>query len=145
MNGFTLTKNGQNVLIALGQAPERFQSACRQGLYETGKILFSTISAGILHGPKSGLFYKYKKIMIRASAPGEFSANRSGTLRRSYDFVVDGYRQMRFGSDVKYAPYIELGTVNMGPRENIKQAIEKTEEKVLQLLSMRLDQELKRL
>jgi len=143
-NGFTLTVEGRRVLINLGQAPERFRSACREGLYETGKIVRSVLSAGILYGPKTGKNYSYKGLTKRASAPGEFSANRSGKLRKSYDFQVEGYRKMIFGSEVDYALWIEDGTSRMKARNNILQAINKSSSEVLQLLTNRLNLELKR-
>lgn len=143
-NGFTLTQEGKKVLINLGLASEKFQSACRESLYDAGKILRDTISTGILHGEKTGRYYKYKTLTKRASAPGEFSANRSGRLRRSYDFIVDGYKKMIFGSDVDYALYVEDGTYKMKARWNIKQGIEKSEQEVLQLMKNKLDCELKR-
>lgn len=144
-NGFKITVNSQKVLIALGQAPERFMSASRKSLYEAGTTLFNEISKGILYTEKHGVYYKYKRTFIRASAPGEFTANRSGKLRRSYDFKVDGFRSMRFGSALDYALYTELGTANMSPRYNIKQGIEKSNASVLNTMRQNLDEELKNL
>jgi len=143
-SGFKITREGEKVLIELGKAPEKYCAACREGLYDVGKLIRSVISAGILYGKKTGRYYRYGNILKRASAPGEFSANRSGTLRRSYDFKVEGYKQMRFGSEVDYAEWIELGTRKMGARLNIGQAVDKSNNEILNIFKKRLDAELKR-
>ena len=143
-NGFKITTQGHKVLIALGEAPDRFKVACRKSLYDAGKRLFKTVSDGILHTEKHGVYYRYKKVLIRASAPGEFTANRSGKLRRSYDFKVDGFRSMSFGSNIDYAVYTELGTVNMAARKNMGQAVEQSNAIILDTMQKNLDEELKR-
>ena len=142
-NGIHITPEGLKVLIDLGHAPEKFQSACREGLYETGKLLQKTVSQGILKTKKSGKFYKYRGRRMQASAPGEYTANRTGELRRGYNFQVDGFKRMRFGNEVEYSAFIELGTRRMKARPNIGKASRSTIEEVANILRQKLDMGLK--
>lgn len=55
---------------------------------------------------------------------GEPPAVRTGRLRASITFEVDkGNLVGRVGSDVEYAPYLELGTVYMEPRPYLRRQL----------------------
>ena len=141
---FEQTSEGKRATISISNMCDKFRSACRDGLYEAGRIAKDTASQGMLYSKKSGRFYKYKRVLKQASAPGEYSANRSGTGRKSIDFQVEGFRRMVFGAGVLYMKWQEDGTVNMGARENLGQAVRQSSQEVLTYLKRRLDIELKR-
>lgn len=79
----------------------------RMGFYYSGKLATKYLQDNIKDTTaKTGLLYPYKKKTIRASASGEYVANRSGKLRKSVGFSVDSSEQLRFGVGVEYAKYL---------------------------------------
>lgn len=49
---------------------------------------------------------------------------RGGTLRNSISHMVVGDNEVDIGTDVEYAPYVELGTVKMTKKPYLKPGIE---------------------
>lgn len=98
----------------------------RQGLFVTGKFLTKTTKKNISRSKKTGIYYKYKGRNKRASAEGEFPANRSGANRKSIQFLVKGKRKMIFGADMPYSKYLENGTKNMKSRNFLLRTIKET-------------------
>lgn len=106
----------------------------RKGFYESGKLLRNDARDGIKSPPKTGRMYKFKKTRRRASAPGEYPANRTGNLRSSIDFLVVGSEELQFfqderggrgGRTVKYGKFLEDGTRNMKARPFISKTVNK--------------------
>ncbi len=51
---------------------------------------------------------------------------RTGNLRNSLTYKLEkNGLEILVGSNVEYAPYVELGTIHMGPRPYLRPAIEK--------------------
>lgn len=98
---------GQKNIANFQNIPVSSVNGIRQCLYIVGRFLSKRTSENILRTRKTGRYYKYKGRRYRASAPGEFPANRSGTNRRSIQFIVKGKREMIFGADAKYSKYLE--------------------------------------
>lgn len=103
----------------------------RQGFYFLGRDLMKTTKDGIKNGPKTGKIYLIKrggrKYRHQASAPGEYPANMTGNLRRGVRFEVRGDRQLVFGAEADYAPYLERGTRNMADRPFLYKSIKANE------------------
>ncbi|PNX51996.1 MAG: hypothetical protein BV456_00960 [Thermoplasmata archaeon M8B2D] len=121
-----ITREGQKNIDNLSKVPQACLNAMRQSLYEIGKMLVKQTSDNILHTKKTGILYRYKSRRIRASAPNEFPANRSGRNRKSIQFHVLGKRSMIFGADAPYSKFLEDGTRKMESRNFLLRTIKET-------------------
>jgi len=104
----------------------------RQGFYHLGSRLYKSVRKDILSKTgKTGRTYLIRRggrrLRHRASAPGQFSANLTGELRRSTGFTVRGHKQMDFGFGAKHGLFQEEGTSRMGARPNLGQTVKKNE------------------
>ena len=59
---------------------------------------------------------------------------RTGTLKRSITHMVEKRRAL-VGSNVEYAPYVEMGTVKMTARPYLRPALESNMQKIKELFS----------
>jgi HK97 gp10 family phage protein len=50
-------------------------------------------------------------------------AMRTGELRQSYKVLEDSAGGVTFGSDKKYAPFLEFGTRRMRPRPHVRPVV----------------------
>jgi len=127
------TKGKRNI-ANINKLPLASINGIRQSLYVIGKFLTKKAKSNILHTTKSGVYYKYNNRRYRASASGEFPANRSGANRRSIQFKVIGKRKMKYGADMPYSKYLEFGTVNMDHRNFLLRTIKETKGKQKKIL-----------
>lgn len=107
----------------------------RTGYLMLGRDLKATANREILTGVKTGRVYVRRdkagrRRRHRASAPGETHANRTGTLRKSLGWKVNGARWLEFGYGVDksapdYARDVEEGRKN-APRPTLQNAINAT-------------------
>lgn len=102
-----ISNSSKKVIAGIDKLPLASINGMRQGLFVVGKFLTKKTSENILRTPKTGRYYKYKSRNYRASAPGEYPANRSGTNRRSIQFIVKGKKKMIFGANAKYSKHLE--------------------------------------
>lgn len=78
----------------------------------------------IQKGPKTGRVYKRRRIIHRASAPGEPPATDTGRLVGSiFARLFRDYAEV--GTNVKYGAYLEAGTGRILPRPWLRPAYEK--------------------
>ena len=131
---FELTpdKDNKKVEVMLGRLEKHSQRGIRQGFYQLGADLRTSVRKDILDKTgKTGRTYVVqrggRRLRHRASAPGEFSANLSGELRGSIGFNVRGWRQLHFGAGAKHGAFQEEGTSRMRPRENLGMTVDKNE------------------
>ena len=115
----------------------------RQGLYRVGLNLKNTADKGILRSSKSGVYYKYKGRKVRASASGEYPANRSGENRRGIDFTVKGKRRLYFGGRAPHSKWLVLKDPKHGGRDFLLKAINQTHQKNRRILITELDKAVK--
>lgn len=133
-------RQNKRVFLRVDQLGPRTKQGIREGFFEFGKDLKQTANKEILRRPKGGRTYIIRgpgggRRRHVASAPGETHANRSGTLRRSMGWKVNGGRSMEFGYGVgyqaapapDYAGYVEDGTRKMAPRPSLGNAVKATE------------------
>lgn len=144
---FTITPSPftRGVIIRTDKAYRHVRHGVRNGLSELGEILSKTAKDGITNPPKTGRYYKYKGRRHRASAPGEYPANRSGELRKSVIFIVKGREKLIFGAGggkAYYAKYLEKGTVFMAPRTFLEKAHNANINKAVKLIGTRIYQEI---
>lgn len=129
-----IDSKGKRNIASITKLPLASINGIRQSLYIIGKFLTKKAKSNILHTTKSGTYYKYNNRRYRASAKGEFPANRSGRNRRSIQFKVKGKRQMIFGADAPWSKFLEFGTVNMDHRNFLLRTIKETKGKQKQVL-----------
>ena len=127
--GFSAQGEGK-VLGQLQGAPENFRVGLMQAAHMAGQVLVRTVQSGMTSGSKSGRVYGSHQ----ASAPGEYSAVRTGNLLGSADYEVSGANFLRFGVGAFYGVYQELGTSKMGARPNLGNAVSDAGNEVENLL-----------
>jgi len=137
-------KNKRVFLGIEGTKDRIFETGIRRGLYRVGKKNLKDIRNGIKNPPKTGRFYNFKGRRKRASAPGEFPANRTGRLRRSTDFSVQGSKRMIIGAKAFYGPFLEEGTQIMEPRPFLIRVIRDNEKVNWNQMQESLKEEIKR-
>jgi hypothetical protein len=132
-------RQNKEVLLRVDQLGKRTAQGIREGFFELAKDLQQTANKEILRRPKGGRTYLIRGPSGRrrrhvASAPGETHANRSGALRRSMGWRVQGGHSMEFGYGVgyrakpapEYAVYVEDGTRDMAARPSLGNAVDIT-------------------
>jgi len=76
-----------------------------------------------MNAPKSGRLYTRKGKSWRASAPGEYPANRTQAYKRSISATTQAYR-MTIGAQVPYAVYLAEGTKRIAERKSARHALQ---------------------
>lgn len=114
-------------------AKERLEAACIRVHKEASEILVGQRSGRQYYVPGTGTRYT-------ASAPGEPPASRTGLagLRGHISWEMSeekGEVVGLVGSDTKYAPMLEFGTVNMAARPWLRPAFEKADTAVKEILA----------
>lgn len=113
----------------------RMRAALSQAGTLVGKALVKRVSDGMRSGAKSGRVYPHPSGgTYQASAAGEYSAVVTGKLIGSINYQVSGARYLRFYATAPHAGYQEYGTSKMGPRENLKRAIEESDALIRRIL-----------
>jgi hypothetical protein len=93
-----------------------------------------------LAGPGRGRWYNVPgtKRKYQASAPGDPPAPRTGVLRRTVKWAIQGEgggeMEGLVGSDQKYAPGLEFGTPTMAPRPWLRPSFEEAEVEVKSIM-----------
>lgn len=105
--------------VSIDDATIRVRRGLRGGLLTIGKENSRHVKKLIRSPPKSGRLYKTGGRRIRASAPGEAPANRSGRLARSVGYRVSGWIRVEFGDRAPYGKFLENGTRKMEPRPHL--------------------------
>ena len=136
--------NSKTRKVLLGVEGKRLaERGIKKALYETGVMLSKEVSKGIKNPPKTGRYYRYKGGIHQASAPGEYPANRSGKLRRSRSFKVQGARKMTIGLSAEYAKYLEEGTQKIAKRKLLGFTIRKHRNKIRDIIRKNVNSEFK--
>jgi len=135
------------VMMNIQNSGRNARRGIRQGFYSFGHELRNGVRRRIKSGPKTGKLYRVKgrRRRVRASAPGEDPANRSGKLRRSVGFQVYGSDRLEFGyrNSVDYGIFLELGTQNMEARPALKKQVDESQATARQHFDRELQKALK--
>ena len=122
----TVRKSGDHRRISLkiNRINENTRRGIRRGLYLSGKKIMRDLNKDILRKPRSGRVYTVRTSGGRrrrhvASVPGEAPANRSGALRKSREFLVQGWSRMKLGYKAPHGKWVEFGTSRMKPRPGL--------------------------
>jgi len=142
----SLESSSKAVLDDFKKQPRKAQVGGMRGLTFAGKMLRKETQKQIRdRSQKSGKLYKYKSRYIRASAPGEYPANRSGNLARSIGFDVNGFN-LYFGArnPAFYAKFLDKGTRKMRPRPFLDRTVQKEKLEVLKIVGREIERELQK-
>lgn len=96
--------------------------AIKEAFEKVGSIVEDEKNRLIFHTTKTGRWYKYHGIPVRASAPNEPFANRSGATSRSFDARASG-NALEVGYTSKIGLYLEKGTKRMEARPTLLPAL----------------------
>ena len=94
-----------------------------RGLFRLGKDLIQSFNQETKKR-KSGILYSVpgRRRRVRASAPGQSPAVRSGKYKKAVGYKISG-STMRFGNSVEYAGFLETGTSRMKARPGLGNAL----------------------
>lgn len=84
-------------------------------------LVANTAKAKIQRGSRHGRFYKRRTIVHQSSAPGEYPKTDTGSLVSSINVDL-GLYSAKVGSDLKYARYLEEGSIHMEARPWLSRA-----------------------
>lgn len=116
------------------------ESNIRQAWFEIGRKLVNDARRFIRTGPKTGRLYRIKgrKRLHRASRVGESPANLTGTLARSINFKIRGWRTMEFGAATPYARRLESDEPDGLDRPYLIRAIDANDDLVTEAFERRM-------
>lgn len=131
MAGTSFREQGSNQRLLgvasrnLGEVLAQIDVGAKDGLADVGVEVVNAIRRR-LSTPGTGRLYRRRRIVHRASAPGQPPAVDTGRLRSSYTWKVGEDPQgayVEVGTSVRYAPWLEFGTRRMRPRPHVRPAI----------------------
>lgn len=133
-------KNGHIFYPAAEGIAARTRFGVEKALWQSGKDIKKEFNKQVLAKDKTGRIYFRRtkggaKRKHQASAPGQTPANRTGTYRKAFDFVVQGHHQLTIGDSAPYAGFLETGTSRMKARPGLQNAIRASERDILRNLS----------
>lgn len=110
----------------------RLRVGMADALHMTGRVLVKHVQDGMRTGAKSGRVYGSHQ----ASAPGEYSAVRTGNLIGSINYRVSGATFVAFYATSDHAGYQEWGTRKMAARENLGRAIRESDGEIRNIIDL---------
>lgn len=143
-----LDSRSLRILKDMRSHPKKAKKGAMKGLWFAGKELEKDVKDKIKdRSTKTGRYYKYKGRRLRASAAGEYPANRSGNLRKSVGFDVLSSEDMEFGyrTSVDYGKYIEQGTKRMDKRPALDKTVQRKKIYILNIIGREIEKELSKL
>jgi len=113
-----------------------------RGLFRLGKDLIQSFNAETKKR-KSGILYSVpgRRRRIRASAPGQSPAVRTGKYKKAVGYKISG-STMRFGNSVEYAGFLETGTSRMKARPGLGNALKDNQRNGLLAMADSIESEL---
>jgi len=140
----TIRTTDKRNLNRIEETERSFKKGIRKTLYDKGNQIIRYITGEMLKRNKTGKTYIIDGRIHTASAPGEFPAKVSGRLIKSLDYKVRGDRELEFGSDEKYAGYLEKGTRKMKARPFLSKGARKYSTDFKNSLLENVDREIKK-
>ena len=140
----TVNAKSRKTLIEIGKSSKKIEKGIRNAFYEIGKENQRYLQRRILAKDKTGKIYPYKGGSHRASAPGEFPANRSGNLRKSVGYVLQGSSSLEFGVEAEYGKYLEEGTKHIKPRKLVGETAREKQRDAVNAFLKHTDKEIKK-
>lgn len=122
----------------------RIEEGVLNGLRALALIAQGNAQQSILHGPKTGRFYKRGAVTHRASAPGEAPANDLGFLAQSLKIEVTQKLTVDIRALAPYAIHLEYGTRKMGARPFLRPAAEKAGQRAPEVFDAYVQEALKK-
>lgn len=136
----------KQALEALKKAETQLEQPIKDSLLGGGQLIRSEAVKSIQQGSKTGKIYeKYNpRRTHRASAPGEAPASDTGNLVRNI-IVKNTDDTVSVESNANYSKFLEYGTSKMLPRPFLFPAYEKSREKIVKSIFLKIVTKLKEL
>ncbi len=123
------TSHAMAVFRVLKDLPRGTRSGIRRSMYDIGTVATRDMVTRLTTGQRSGRLYKVRGRIVRASAPGEFPAKRTGGLARSANYSVRGASELEVGARSRFGKpigeFLEFGTRFMDRRPFIEPTSER--------------------
>jgi hypothetical protein len=116
-------RNAQGVREAIEKYGEAVENGVSRLVTAAGLEAITDVKKRIQSPPKTGEIYRRGSISHQASKDGEAPATDTGTLVNSIFFEQKNKLQVKIGSRLPYAFYLENGTMMMRPRPSWKHAV----------------------
>ncbi len=142
-----LDASSQKKLRALQLVGNRARKGAEKGWYFVGKDATKIAATEIRDKTKkTGRFYIFKGKRIRASAPGEYPAKRSGDLARSLGWDVINYQEMQTTSrlDADYPKELELGSQRIARRSYLARTARDNSMRYKNMMEHEIEKEVRR-
>jgi hypothetical protein len=135
-----MTTEGFATLKKNRELPKQLSVAYRKTAYQLGRVLRDWLLQD-MKKPKTGREYKSyfgvkgrlkRPKLVRASAPSETPAVRTGNFRKSVNFIVRGNKTLEWGSGkdgfaTSYNKALEFGSKNMKARAPLQRSMQANE------------------
>jgi hypothetical protein len=118
----------EEAAAALGRLGEQITDAVKNAVHAAGYEHRNKIRLLMVNSPRTGRIYRRRRVVHRASAPGEPPAPDTGMLLGSIQITRQEDRPpfIEVGSTVVYARSLEFGSQQVAPRPAWTPAAEET-------------------
>lgn len=143
----TLDLSSNKRLRALQLVGRTARKGAEKGWYFVGKEATKIAQVEIRdRSKKTGRFYRFKNRLIRASAPGEYPATRTGDLARSLGWDVKSYEELLTTSrlNAEYPKTLELGSSRIAKRSYLASTARENIIPFKNILSNEIEKEVRR-
>lgn len=129
--------------VVMSKALFKQREGIRRGLHEIGIIAVREAKRLIIEPPKTGILYRIRGQLHRASSQGEAPASFTGTLERSLGYKVSSPTQMFIGARASYGGFLEEGTPGgkIKPRPYLSAAAKNTAKEATNAMLMATQRE----
>lgn len=137
MKFFGKISSTQGLVRKLTQMPEKVREGLADGIAEAALVVHGTAIRSIqARGSSSGNEKRYRpERIVRVSAPGNPPNSDTGDLVRSIQWSVNKTAlTAKIGTNIKYGPWLEFGTLDMDARPWLGPAFLKSKKEILKIL-----------
>ena len=139
--------SSQKKLRALQLVGHKARKGAEKGWWYVGRFATKIAAQEIRDKTKkTGRFYIFKGKRIRASAPGEYPAKRTGDLARSLGWDVKNYQEMQTVSrlDAEYPKTLELGSQKIARRSYLARTARDNVTEIKNILEHEIEKEIRK-
>ncbi|MBL7685545.1 MAG: hypothetical protein JNK65_05890 [Deltaproteobacteria bacterium] len=135
---------GEEILKKVREMDPQVLRGLEIGLKQGAFFLEARIKRALSQSGRGGKVYKRGEKSHVASAPGQAPAVDSGRLLNSIRTDFKGINDVRIGSDVIYASFLEKGTSKMGSRPYLSRVINENPNAIEEIILKAIEKELQK-